>query len=407
MPRMSVLYFTIEDLSSGLFNAQVFGNLKSLKKAEPTIGITLLAINRPWKWSTHRKIIKELKNSNINVIYIPLLPPMRWFSSSQLITPLYVNYLALLVALFGKVEKFDIIHCRHYLTSMILCKLGINNFLFDVRSLHVFEYVQAKKIELYSKNYYYWLNNEKMLLQNAKAVSVVSKSMIPYFRNVVDRSVFYCPIIGNFETIRFEIAERNRIRCDLGWKNHRVYVYSGSFGLYGLNKEYLAKMVLLIKKYDQNAAFLFLISNPLKEVQIFMEEYGIDRASFFCTSVGYHDLYKYLSAADVGIHSLPSQIDAFTRLGTKVVEYWTAGLPILINNNIGEAATIAKEFGLGEIIDLNQNYSEEQFTTILARIDLLNKATIRESAMSIFDSMVVAKSYLNIYKSSRIRTSNY
>lgn len=398
---MSILYFTTEDISSGLFNAQVFGNLTSIKKAEPTLGITLLAINQPWKWSTHQKRIIEIKKSNIDVIYLPLLPPMRWFSSSPLVTSLYVNYLALLVALFGRAKKFDFIHCRHYLTSMILLKLGIDNFLFDVRSLHVYEYVQAKKIKLNSKNFYYWLNNEKKLLQKVKAVSVVSKSMIPYFRNFVNRSVFYCPIIANFDSIRFEIAERKRIRCDLGWENYRVYVYSGSFGLYGLNKEYLAKMVLMIKKHDKNSAFIFLVSNPLEEVRLFMDEYGIDKSSVYTTSVGYHELYRYLSAADIGIHSLPSQIDGFTRLGTKVVEYWTAGLPILINNNIGEAAFFCKEYGLGEVIDLNQDYSDEQFASILTRIEILDRAKIREKAMSIFDSMIVAKSYLNIYKTAK------
>jgi hypothetical protein len=392
---MKLLYFTTEDLNSGLFQSQVFGLLKAVRESQKNIYITILVINQPWKVKSHINILELLKKENIEVIYIPLLPPMRWLTYNFFISNIYLIYLTTISYLFVNFKKYDFIHCRHYLTSLVLIKLRYNNFLFDVRSLHVFEYIQAKKIKINSITYNYWLNLEKLIIQKAAAVSVVSKTMIPYFESIHKRKYNFCPIIADFNVINYCLTSRLLIRNQLKWNDKRIYVYSGSFGLYGINKEYLAKMLKFIIKYDNNSRFLFLVSNHKNEVEHFISVNNFDPKIFHIKNTSYSDMYRYLSAADIGIHSLPNQIDGFSRLGTKIIEYWASGLPVIINNNIGEAARICIEHNFGKVINFNLNQSD--FDLIITELNKLNRNKIYNDSEKLFSSYCIAQKYITIY----------
>lgn len=399
---MSILYFTTEDISSGLFNAQVLGHLKMLKKLNPSLKVTLLVINQQWKLRQHFKKCKEIKNHGIELIYLPLLPPMRWYTWSQNVTIIYLNYLTFVMKTFVRLKDFRVIHCRHYLTSMIVQKCGFKNFIFDARSLHIHEFVQAKKIVYDSNNYKFWLAEERKLLKNAAYVTVVSRTMITYFNNVLNRPIMYCPIIVNSDILNFNIDYRNKIRNEFGWEEKRVYLYSGSFGLYGINKDYLVKLIRLIRACDINSAFIFMVSNSNEEVSALVKQCDIKQENVYIADVKYNEMYKYLSAADVGLHSLPRQLDWETRLGTKVVEYWSTGLPVLINDYVGEAANLTLEFGLGKVLNLEKVYTKKQFEDILIYLDSIDRTYIRDCTKSIFDASRVSQNYLDIYN-----TMNY
>ena len=183
------------------------------------------------------------------------------------------------------------------------------------------------------------------------------------------------------------------------WSKNNVYVYSGSFGLYGLNKNYLKKLISLISLSDSNSRFLFLLSNSEEEFNFFIR--GLDRNIFKYFSVEPENLYKYLSAADVGIHALPPQIDSFTRLGTKIVEYWACGLPTLLNDNVGEASHISKKNNFGLVID---SETLEHNRPINLDFSMFDRSVIRKKSLELFEKNKVLNSYMRIYK--KIMKSN-
>ncbi len=389
---MRILYFTNQDIGSGLFDTQVYGNLLGLKKLNKNIKITLLVFNRPWKYFKHKPKVEEIKSKNINVIYLPLCPPMRYFTSSIFSNKLYVFYFSVIFKLLVKYKNYDLIHCRHYLPSLVCKSLGIKNILFDVRSLSLFENVQAKKIKFKSKNYQYWLKQEEELINYVDGISVVSKSMIKYFKQYLPKRISYCPIIVDSDKVYFSNKERIKLRNEWNWSKKNVYVYSGTFGLYGLNKEYLFKLISSIINSDDNAKFLFLLSNDENEFNSFIKKFDLNINNFRYYSVSPNKLYKFLSAADIGIHSLPNQLDSFTRLGTKVVEYWAAGLPTLLNNHIGEAAYISKQNNFGKVIDLTSVESNKVFN-----FKDYDKKYIVTKSLEIFERKVVLNNYLKLY----------
>ena len=217
--------------------------------------------------------------------------------------------------------------------------------------------------------------------------------MINYFNQYLPKRISYCPIIVDSDKIYFSYKERIKLRNEWNWSKNNVYVYSGSFGLYGLNKKYLFKLISSIINSDDNAKFLFLLSNDRNEYNSFIKKFELNKNNFKYFSVSSNDLYKFLSASDIGIHSLPNQLDSFTRLGTKVVEYWAAGLPTLINNYIGEAALISKQNNFGKVIDLTIVESNKVFN-----FKDYDKKKIVSKSLEIFEKKVVLKSYLNLYK---------
>ena len=390
---MKILYFTNQDIGSGLFDNQVYSNLLGLKKLNKKHKITLLVFNRPWKFFEHKTKVDEIRNNNINVIYLPFCPPMRYITSSILLNKLYVSYFSFIFSLFVKYKNYNLIHCRHYLPSLVCKNLGLKNILFDVRSLSLFEYVQARKIKYKSKNYEYWLKQEEELINYVDGISVVSKSMIKYFKKYLPKRISYCPIIVDSDKIYFSNNVRNKFRSEWGWTKNNVYVYSGTFGLYGLNKDYLFKLISLIISLDDNAKFLFLLSNDENEFNSFIKTNNFNKKNFKYYSVSSNELYKFLSASDVGIHSLPKQLDSFTRLGTKVVEYWCAGLPTLINNNVGEASEISIKNDLGIVV----NFEEINKITKLD-FSSFKRDEIRSKSLKLFDKRFVLKNYSQIYK---------
>ena len=216
--------------------------------------------------------------------------------------------------------------------------------------------------------------------------------MINYFKQYLPKKITYCPIIADSDKIYFSNKQRLKLRNEWKWSKNNVYVYSGTFGLYGLNKEFLFKLISLIKNIDNKAKFLFLLANGKSEFNSFIQKFNKSKKDFKYFSVSPNELYKFLSASDVGIHALPIQQDSFTRLGTKVVEYWCAGLPTLINNNVGEAADISKENDLGIVINLD-DINKINFLDF----SIFQRDEIRSRSLKFFDKRIVLKNYLKIY----------
>ena len=391
---MKLLYFTTEDIGSGLFENQVLEILYSILDQDPNISVTLFVLNKPSRFFKNQSKFQEIR-SRLKVIHAPLSPPMRFYTSSIFLNKLYIKYISFIFRLFVDIKNYDVIHCRHYLPSLVCLNLGIMNIHFDMRSLSLYEYVQAGKIKKFSKNYMYWIKQEQKLILESKGISVVSNSMISYLRKYSDRYISYCPIIVNPKKLYFCKESRELIRRQLNWSNSKLYVYSGSFGLYGLNKTYLAKLIKRINMSDHNAKFMFVISNSSKELLDFLKLYGIENIHYHYCSSTPEELYKYLSAADIGIHALPPQLDAFSRLGTKVVEYWCCGLPTIINNNVGEAADISIRYQLGYVVDVDDD-SLSGFNEINA--DKFDRDYIRKTSLEIFNKSKVLNEYLKSYK---------
>ncbi|MBB1193871.1 hypothetical protein DNC80_09375 [Flavobacterium sp. SOK18b] len=397
---MHITYFTIEDIGSGLFRNQVINKLNAILAVDSEVTFEILILNSPLKYNKHQKILKEYRSTlstRIKIKYYPVLPPLRYALSSVLQSSLILKWLELFCRLFVRV-KGDIIHCRSYWPTIIASKVHNTPILFDLRSLYPAENVAAGKLEFNSREYKFWLKQEAYCINTASVNSAVSEAMVYYINTIKPSSVTHLnPIIVNTDEIYFDVEERINIRIKLGWEENIILVYSGSLGVSGLNREALSNILTLFSNLSDNFRFLFLSSDSKHSIEELLITAKIPQDHFFITESKPKELYKWLSASDIGFHALPLQLDADTRLGTKVVEYWVSGLPVIINKNVGAAANLVSKYGIGLVVDELSNSYEGLFDEIKLLLTK-NRKEISDIGNSMFDSKIIARKYVDSYR---------
>jgi len=406
---MHVIYFTIEDIGSGLFRNQVINKLNAILEVDSDVTFEILVLNSPLKYTIHQTILGEYRSTlsdRVKITYYPVLPPLRYALSSVLQSNLILKWLELFCRLFVKV-KGDIIHCRSYWPTIIASKAFNIPILFDLRSLYPAENVAAGKLEVNSRQYEFWVKQEAYCIHVASVNSAVSEAMVSYINTIRPSSKTHLnPIIVNTDEIYFDEEERVNMRTNLGWQQNIILVYSGSLGVSGLNRESLSNILVLFSNLSDNFRFLFLSSDSRHSIEELLINANIPKDHFFITESNPKELYKWLSASDIGFHALPLQIDSDTRLGTKVVEYWVSGLPVIINKNVGSAVEIVSKYGIGLVVDELTNSYVGLFDEIKVLLTK-NRKEISDIGKSMFDSKIIAVKYLNSYRDCLINNKKY
>jgi glycosyltransferase involved in cell wall biosynthesis len=397
---MIITYFTIENIDSGLFRNQVLNKIEAILECTHDIKFEIIVFNSPFHIFNHLKILREYKlvhSDRIVIRYYPILPPLRYVLSSILQSSLIISWLNL----FTKFISFngDVIHCRSYWPAIIALKNTNKPIVFDVRSLYPAESVAAGKLKINTDVYSFWLKQERNCIDNSKAISVVSKPMIKYIENISKNSNIHLnPIIVNTKEIYFNLSGRNKIRKSLGWEDKIIIVYSGSLGYNGLNKPALGSCLAYLSKINLDFRFLFVTSDEPDTFRQLLNDYLIDEKMTFITEARNRELADWLSAADIGVHALPKQLDSDTRLGTKVVEYWASGLPVILNENVGAAVDLALTENIGVVLNPSTDINNLDFLKEIDKLLALDRDEISNFAKSKFDSRKVASEYINIYK---------
>lgn len=393
-------YVTIEDISTGLFKTQVLNKLIAISRKDKNIHINIMCINRPWKIFQHIKSIyayrKIIKNGsyNIKLTYVPVLPPLRHALRSFFYIKFVVCYLHFWLSLL-QISRYELVHVRSYLPLFSLLNFKLKNIIFDPRSLWVEENISTGDLIEGSKVHNYALNTEIKSLIACNQICVVSKEMIPHYKSKVENlSINLIPISFDEDYFHFDSSRRESIREKFNFGSSTVYVYSGSFGQSGINMLPIATMFKMILKIP-NSKLLVLTSESKKHISNLCNKIDSDTSKIVVLESGLEEISGYLSAADIGLHALPKQLDSSTRLGTKVVEYWACGLPILVNEYVGAAVQIIRNQRVGAVVSHNANLSEYELLTK----DLMgvNRLMIKDFGVKNFSSLNIADKYLKVY----------
>jgi len=401
MLKRSVVYVTIDDICSGLFTSQILAGL--IKSAEIDAGrsFQILVVNRPWKILDHRRRLKIIRKSilpsNISIKYIPLLLPLRKSAGSRLYSRLVTNYLSLLVRIFVRRTNV-IVHARSYWPCAASLQAGFKTVIFEPRSLWTLENIAMGDIREGSSAEAYWNDlEEKCVLKSERVVSI-NTAMADYFSKRYSSAYKneVIPISFSDQNFSYNEKKREEIRSALSLINKQVFVYSGSFGMSQIGLSYVANTVRMIDSAVTNAHFLFLTpSHEDSAVSRVVDQAGLNESSFTSIHPTFDQITDYLSAADFGYHALPWQPDCFTRMGTKVVEYFAAGLPVIVNRHVGAAAKILDENFYGFVID--EDMPSEVILEKLRSLSKLKREDIVRFSKEHYEVSTVASSYAQIY----------
>ena len=397
---MNVAYLTIEDVSSGLFKTQILDIIDEIITQEKSIKCKIFIVNRPWHYSKHKKYLKEysLKYGSKNIIfyYIPLLPPLRDSLKYYLYSLIVTRWLSLIFKFFLDQNKFDLIHSRSYWPTFAVLdyKLPI---IFDLRSLWVLENISSGDIVLNSKTHHYWKRLEFDCVDRTAVSTCVSNEMVKYVNDLskIEKTELI-PISVNENNFKHNVENRIKNREILSWNDNVIFVYSGSLGLSGINISAIIKLFKNILDVNCTFRILILTSDNGNYVNDIFLKGGLEIEKIKILHPKLDDISGWLDCSDIGLHALPLQLDSKTRLGTKVVEYWVNGLPVIVNRHVGAAAEYIDNYKVGFVIeDFSQIDNLE--IKILELLDY-DREMISNFAISNFSSKLVASKYLKIYK---------
>lgn len=361
----------------------------------------------------HRKIIDYLKLHGINleIRFILVLP--RWFYTRFYLTWLY--YIFNIRYLRNHIIKNDInlIHCRSYHAAIIALKVK-NKFklpvkiIFDTRGLFPEEGVFLGFYPYKSLSYRFWKYKEKELLKNCDIVVNVSEQFTEHIKSIIgeiNTETIYTSIDQYIIYKDLNLRELARIELNI-LEEEKALVYCGSISLLGWHSiEALLSVYEVFQKTFIKTKLIILtqssheiLRNQLNQNNLVEDDYRIIK------SKNLEQTNKYLNAADYSC--LPyrknkNEVDRLighTMLATKTGEYLGTGLPLLVNENVGGAASLVNKHGLGIV------YKEDRISDIGDAIKNIenNYNDISEKCIEVankhFDIVKNAFKYIDIYK---------
>lgn len=398
---MLITYLTIEDIESGLFQTQVLDILTEISNQSPEKRFEILVINRPWLIRSHLKRKKQLQQvlkHSIRIRYIPLLPPLRNAMSSLLYSAAVTGWLRL-IYFFTISRKSDVLHCRSYWPTQAGLKSTNIPVLFDMRSLWPLENMSMGLLKENSPTTRYWLNMEKECLEGARVSAAICKGIIDYTKEIVPGCrMELIPISVDYEKFRFNEKERFEKRKMLGWENEMILLYSGSFGQASINTEAMKSLFAQLLNAEPSARLLFLTGESDEKVDALMKLVPSSENRYKILHPKLNDIGKWLSAGDIGVHALPKQLDYTTRLGTKCVECWINGLPMIVNEWVGAAADLINEYKVGAVIGASDPIDPVATAAMMQTLTKKDRNEQTEFAKAHFATKVTAKQYIDAYR---------
>jgi glycosyltransferase involved in cell wall biosynthesis len=206
----------------------------------------------------------------------------------------------------------------------------------------------------------------------------------------------------NFARFKASGADsRRQVRERLGIGERFAAVYVGSFGGWYLTEE-TADFFGRLKLRKPDSFALILTQSKPEMIEPLLRERGYGDGDYFIRKIPPVEIPEYLSAADIAISFIKPCYSKQASSPTKNAEYLACGLPMVVNDGIGDTTRFTEADGVGAVIS---EFTDRSFDAAIDEIDELLKdgealgARCRESAESRFDLATVAgERYRRIYR---------
>lgn len=363
------LYLCIMEntFNNNIHRNQIFPLTSRDKKIKVLFIAPLFILTRNGFSINRQKYIED----NVHHIRIPLLSYN--FSMNPLLLPIFLLLTLPIVIYFVFKYKIINIHARNHLSSLVSVaakKIKKNLIILsDFRGLYAEEGTILGRWKYNSFRYKIWKYIEKKICNNSDIVTTISKNMTKYISDSClnnKNKIFFIPAIVDTNKfffsplIRKEFRDENKINDDV-----IVFLYVGSFGLWHDLPTFYKYIEHYIKKYNILKFKVFILSNIKRNVYLKLH----DKYNATIKSVSPDLVNRYLCGSDIGI--LPGtdnsgiEYDLLyrTMISSKVEEYLSTGLKVIVNERIEEVYEMTKnDYKENRLIKNNE-----------LRIDIANK----------------------------------
>lgn len=348
-----------------------------------------------------KKIKSAFIENNITFKIIPIFALQHFFNSS-ILSFNYMHYLSndILGKYLTKIDP-DVVHCRSYHATWAALNVRKKyklryKVVFDGRGFWPLEVAYKRSWNKLNKNFLFLEKIEQYNLQNADITIAVSHKMENYYieRNAKKTSCIY-----------LSANEHELKPNDYNLKENSQKIIFCYVGALDINTWHKPRVLLEIyeymrKQFTSTKLIIATQSNHAKILEVFKD---IPSDELEMTSFKkIEELKNILQRSDFGILSLykaeteQEKEQAEGVLAVKFVEYTMGGLPVIVNQQCGEAAYLAHKYNLG--------VSYDPHNICITKADIVNlmqltcRDLIHTTAATLFSYENNARRYKEIYE---------
>jgi glycosyltransferase involved in cell wall biosynthesis len=400
-----VLFITYDGLTDPLGQSQILPYIKGIANAG--YDFTILSFEKEDKLLKLQKNIEGLCAKE-NIIWVK----KKFNSSVPIISKWWDKNVMRATALaLNKKNKYDIIHCRSYISSEvgleIKQKFGAK-FIFDMRGFWADEKKDGGswnvKNPIFNYIYNYYKKKEKQYIQNADAiVSLTTAGKLEmekwsFYNKNIPIAVIPCSVDIELFTLRTEAQKTNaKLQLLNLQKETFVVSYLGALGTWYCLPEML-RLFALIKLKFKNAKFLILTQTPVAFIESQIEISGCHINDFIIKEVSRSEVPNYIAATDINLSFIKPVYSKISSSPTKLGEVLAMGIPVVTNSGVGDVKEIVEKINGGMVIE---NFSEKTFIDVVNNIpnlQNLNSQQISENTNDILSLELAIQKYISIYK---------
>lgn len=304
------------------------------------------------------------------------------------------------------------VHARSYVAADaalgVKRRLGVP-FIFDMRGFWVDEMREGGRWPaanpLYRRLYRKWKLKERAFISGADHIIVLTEaaraviegwdawrgqpiSVIPC---CIDHQVFAPGGDGA------RMAARARLGIDA---EETVLAYLGSIDrTYALGD--MLRFYARMRRARRRARFLFVSWHAQAEIMAAARAVGLEipAEEIIVQPAEHGEVPFWLAAADLAIAFRKPSFSGLGASPTKLGEYLACGLPVLVNDGVGDVGAIVEGIGAGTVLG---EMTDAAFDAALAGLDELiaiDPAALRERSRAMHDMPVALRRYRQVYDS--------
>lgn len=399
-----ILFISYDGMSDPLGQSQVLPYLAGLSKAG--YEITLLSCEKADRIAKGEKQLRAfcaLHRIDWSYVLFHSKPPIAAkfydiFNMKRKAIDLY------------KEKKFDMIHCRSYVSVSIGLwlknKFGVK-VLFDMRGFWVDERVdgglwQTDKL-FYRLAYAYYKKKEAYYIQHSDHIILLTEAgkreliRWPAYTGV-PVTVVSCS--ADFDVFSLtEQQQKFEARARLGIPKEDIVVsYLGSLGTWYMLEEMLLFFNQLKKVYP-TAKFLFLTPENPSLVHDRLPDHGLEKKDFIILFSERKQIPGYIKASDFSLSFIKPAYSKIASSPTKIGELLAMGIPVISNRGIGDVEEMIEETGCGIVV---ADFSSGSFDQALKKLPALLSVSpeyIRSVGEKNYSLQHAIEKYKEVYKS--------
>jgi len=279
-------------------------------------------------------------------------------------------------------RRVDIIHARGYVPALIavmLKRLNGAQFVFDMRGFWPEEKVDAGHWSRESVVYAVTKKCERLFFRAADAVVSLTEDGFNAIRELgytlpSRTAVSVIPTCTDLNWFSPGPKDRSLIHR-YGLDGRLVIGCTGTMSNWYLRQPMLACLSYLVRRMD-NVKLLLVTREDHDQLRRDLLGAGISDEQFVLARVPFAEMPAHVRLMDVGLFFIKPAFSKRGSAATKLGEFLATGVPIIINDGVGDSGRIVQEEGVGLVLKGTDLEDFEQAVELLP--SLLGDQTIRD-----------------------------